>query len=318
MASYKARSGQTFDVLRHRRLPILGAMLLLGLVYAAVPQLGILDTSWSVLLQSDRSTIALAVGFLLVSFAAAASIYHLLTPKKIRYGQTYLVQVAGAFAGKVLPVGLGSISVNYLYLRKRGCNQAAAATVVAVNNLLGFVGHGIWLLILALFFSTQIHVFTKQRPSTWLILGLAAGALVVAAVLLLLRKRFQVLLKGVSKQLRGYRAKPGRLFVALAASMLLTACNIAIVWLSASALHVPLTVVAAAVALTAGVLAQSATPTPGGLGGVEAGLVAGLALSGMKLEHAIMITIMFRLITFWLPLGLGSIALLAAMRQKLL
>lgn len=319
MPSHEPLPSQTFDVLRRRRLPILGTVLLLGLVYVAVPQLGFFDTSWTVLLGSDWRNLALAVGFLLLSFAAAANIYQLLTPKKLRFDQTYLVQIAGAFAGKVLPVGLGSISVNYLYLRKRGCSQPVAATVVAVNNLLGFVGHGIWLLILALFFSTQLHAFTKQQlPNGWLLFGVTVGLGIVAVVLTLFRKRLQMALTGVGRQFRGYRGKPGKLIGALAISMLLTACNIAIVWLSAQALHVPLTVVAAAVALTAGVLAQTATPTPGGLGGVEAGLIAGLVLGGMQLENAIAVTILFRFVTFWLPLGVGSLALLAAMRQKLL
>lgn len=319
MASHKQIPNPTLDTLRRRRLPILGAVLLLGLAYVAVPQLGFFDTSWGVLLGSDWRNFALAVGFLLLSFGAAASIYQLLTPKKLQFGQTYLVQIAGAFAGKVLPVGLGSISVNYLYLRKRGCSQPVAATVVAVNNLLGFVGHGLWLLILALFFSSQLHAFTgRQLANGWLLFGLALGLSIVATGLALLRKRLRGILTGVSKQLRAYRDKPGRLVGALASSMLLTACNITIVWLSALALDVPLTVVGAAVALTAGILAQTATPTPGGLGGVEAGLIAGLVLGGMQVENAIAVTILFRFVTFWLPLAAGSLALLAAMRQKLL
>jgi uncharacterized protein (TIRG00374 family) len=49
----------------------------------------------------------------------------------------------------------------------------------------------------------------------------------------------------------------------------------------------------------------SATPTPGGLGGVEAALVAGLAGIGIHAAHAVPAVIVFRFATFWLPIPIG-------------
>ena len=48
--------------------------------------------------------------------------------------------------------------------------------------------------------------------------------------------------------------------------------------------------------------------TPGGLGFVEAGLTATLNLAGVPAGEALVATLVYRLITFWLPLPIGAIA----------
>ena len=48
--------------------------------------------------------------------------------------------------------------------------------------------------------------------------------------------------------------------------------------------------------------------TPGGLGFVEAGLTATLALAGVDPGAAVLATLVYRLVTFWLPMPLGAVA----------
>jgi uncharacterized protein (TIRG00374 family) len=48
--------------------------------------------------------------------------------------------------------------------------------------------------------------------------------------------------------------------------------------------------------------------TPGGLGFVEAGLAATLALAGVSPADAVVTTLVYRLLTFWLPLPVGAVA----------
>lgn len=48
--------------------------------------------------------------------------------------------------------------------------------------------------------------------------------------------------------------------------------------------------------------------TPGGLGFVEAGLTATLALAGVSAGNALVTTLVYRLLTFWLPLPVGAVA----------
>lgn len=48
--------------------------------------------------------------------------------------------------------------------------------------------------------------------------------------------------------------------------------------------------------------------TPGGLGFVEAGLAATLALAGISTGDALVATLVYRLLTFWLPIPIGGVA----------
>ena len=59
----------------------------------------------------------------------------------------------------------------------------------------------------------------------------------------------------------------------------------------------------AAIALVylAGSTIGQAAPTPGGLGAVEAAYVAGLTAAGLDPGVALSATLLFRLLTFWLP-----------------
>jgi uncharacterized protein (TIRG00374 family) len=47
--------------------------------------------------------------------------------------------------------------------------------------------------------------------------------------------------------------------------------------------------------------------TPGGLGFVEAGLTATLALAGVGAGDAVLATFAYRLFSYWLPLPLGLV-----------
>jgi uncharacterized protein (TIRG00374 family) len=48
--------------------------------------------------------------------------------------------------------------------------------------------------------------------------------------------------------------------------------------------------------------------TPGGLGFVEAGLAAVLALAGVDAAHAVLATLLYRLFSYWLPMPAGLLA----------
>jgi uncharacterized protein (TIRG00374 family) len=55
--------------------------------------------------------------------------------------------------------------------------------------------------------------------------------------------------------------------------------------------------------------------TPGGLGFVEAGLTATLALAGVEAADAVLATLAYRLFSFWLPIPAGAVAAVAHRRR---
>jgi len=64
-------------------------------------------------------------------------------------------------------------------------------------------------------------------------------------------------------------------------------------------------VAAVGVVYFAGAIIGSAVPTPGGLGGVEAALTAGLIAVGVDVSVAVSSVLLFRLCTYWLPIPFG-------------
>jgi uncharacterized protein (TIRG00374 family) len=55
--------------------------------------------------------------------------------------------------------------------------------------------------------------------------------------------------------------------------------------------------------------------TPGGLGFVDAGLVGTLTLAGVAPQDALVATLAYRLVSFWLPIPAGGVAY-AAFRRR--
>lgn len=55
--------------------------------------------------------------------------------------------------------------------------------------------------------------------------------------------------------------------------------------------------------------------TPGGLGFVEAGLAGSLGLAGIDIGDAVLVTLVFRLVSFWLPMPIGLGAALVYRRR---
>jgi uncharacterized membrane protein YbhN (UPF0104 family) len=55
--------------------------------------------------------------------------------------------------------------------------------------------------------------------------------------------------------------------------------------------------------------------TPGGLGFVEAGLVATLGLAGIGTDQALLATLVYRLAAYWLPMPAGAVAYVLAARR---
>jgi undecaprenyl-diphosphatase len=64
-----------------------------------------------------------------------------------------------------------------------------------------------------------------------------------------------------------------------------------------------------------GSMVSSVAPTPGGIGAVEATLIAGLTAAGMDSTTAVAAVILFRLATFWIPLVPGYGALVIMQRS---
>jgi uncharacterized protein (TIRG00374 family) len=290
-------------------------VVILGLLIIA-PQLRVFHASLRQLQDVDRLQLLLAVVATGLTFVAGALVYKILAFKHLSYSRTLVAQVAANFINRLLPAGIGGIGVNYRYLRRQKHSSVQAASVVAVNNSLGLLGHLTLILVLVTAFhahTVPIHVSATVKTG---LLVMVVLILLVVMVFPKLRLRFQVSLAAFGKQLSGFRTRLPALSAALLVQICLTLCNITAFWLCVLAVHVSLSFVAALLVFSFGFGVGAATPTPGGLGGVEAGLVAGLVTYHVASPTAIAAVLVYRLVSYWLPLLVSGLFFVYASRQK--
>ena len=107
--------------------------------------------------------------------------------------------------------------------------------------------------------------------------------------------------RSAAGSLRQAAASPVKLGLLFGGSALITLAYIAALDASVQAFGAgPGLIVLGAVYLGAAALAAAA-PTPGGLGAIEAALVAGLTGVGMQPGPAVSAVLLYRLATYWLP-----------------
>jgi undecaprenyl-diphosphatase len=114
-------------------------------------------------------------------------------------------------------------------------------------------------------------------------------------------------LRQVYPQLRALQAQPARALRLLGASGGITAAYVLALVAAVEAVGGAPLVPVVAVYLGASAVAAAA-PTPGGLGAIEAGLVAGLTSVGMQPAEAVTAVLIFRLVTYWGPVLPGAAA----------
>jgi uncharacterized membrane protein YbhN (UPF0104 family) len=305
---------------RFNRRYLLSVAILALAIYVLLPQFGDFRSSWHLLSHPVASWTGLAVLLTALTYLSAAATYCLLAFKPLVYKDTVVVELGAMFINRLLPGGIGALGANYAYLRKKAHSQAQAATVVAVNNLLGFIGHNL-LIFVTLLVAGSSAVMIEHNGSGFsgnLKYALLAGLVLLATALLIGRRKVLRALNDLRKQFMDYRHRPLRLGLALLSSMSLTLGNILCLYACAMAIGVHLTFAVAAVIFTFGISAGTVTPTPGGLGGFEAGLVAGLTAYHVAGPRALAIALLYRLISYWLALAVGAVALISAQRRQLL
>jgi len=232
--------------------------------------------------------------------------------ERLRFTRTLLAQVACSFVTLVTPAAVGGAALNVRYLRRAGVAPADAVASVGVMQVIAFALHMIWLVIFAALTGTLKHAL---RPPGWTYIALAVLAAVILAALAvpagrrLLLSRLASTVSQAIPRLLEIAQRPAKLTEGIGGALLVTAAYIGCLDVSVRAFGGSLPLVAVGVVYLTGNAVGSAVPTPGGLGAVEAALLAGLTAAGLHSAAAISAVLLFRLVTFWLPVPLGWAAL---------
>jgi undecaprenyl-diphosphatase len=250
------------------------------------------------------------------TFCIAAGIYCVLALHRLRYWQTVLVEVATAFVNRLLPSGIGGLGIHGVYLFKQKHTGAEATVVVSVNNLLGMGAHLLLLAGAVTYNLAVLHRFTAGSFRLDWRIGVAVGLLAgVVFAVSPLRGRTASFVRHMLVSVR--KISMHKIVTALLLAMLLTVVYTLVLVCTARSLGLQLSVLQVFVVFSIGMLTSTVTPTPGGLVGAEAGLFAGFVAYGVASPTAGAAVLLYRLVTYWLPLLPGAFALLLARRRRL-
>jgi len=152
-----------------------------------------------------------------------------------------------------------------------------------------------------------------------------AGLVVVAlalfaipAVRRVLRARVSPIFGQVLPRLLEVAQHPRKLALGIGGALLLSLCYILCLAACVAAFGRSVPIASIGVVYLTGSAIGSLLPTPGGLGGVEAALTAGLTAAGIPGAVAVSAVLLFRLLTFWLPVPFGWAALSYLEREQAL
>lgn len=305
---------------RVRPMTILGLAGGLFAVHLLLPQVGELHRT---LVAVERAHVLWLVAALVTSagtyVAAAVAQLGTVLPT-LSFGRTLWVQVATSFVNRVTPAGLGGVGVSISYLERSGLPGPDAVAASAANTLAGAIVHGALLLALGVAVGRRAMP-AVHLPSGWILLVAVVVVLVLAGFALGTPMGRARLLAPIDRSLHTLGRlvrRPLRALEIFGGSFGITALYIGALLFSLRAFgeHLPPASVALAY-LGASALAAAA-PTPGGLGVVEAGLVAALTALGGQAAPSIAGVLAFRLATFWLPIAPGWVAFRALRRRHVI
>jgi uncharacterized membrane protein YbhN (UPF0104 family) len=289
-------------------------IIFLLLLYVVVPRIGNASDSISALGQADWRLVGLAAVLVVATYAVASCTYQLLAIKPLHFQRTLAVQAASAFANRVLPAGIGGLTLNVQYLRRSRHTLPQAVAVASTNNILGLIGH-VFVLAVMLVVSGGQAVGQSAGPqlsAAWYVIGAIVVFVVVALFAIRkVRRPLGDLIVRTVRALLVYKKHPAKIAGALCCSILLTLSYVAVFYVCAQAIGATLSPMQSLIVFTVGMAIGTATPTPGGLGGIEAGLVAGSVACGETASTALAAALLYRLLTYWLPLLPGFLTLLA-------
>jgi glycosyltransferase 2 family protein len=303
-----------------------GVITLVAAVFAAYILLGEFNQRHfiPVLQHAEWSWVLVALALSAITYLAAAFSLTGFVLEKLHFVTTVLVQLAGNFVTLVTPAAVGGVALNIRYLHKAKVAPADAASSVGVSQVFAFVLHMILLVIFVLLTGGSSSRSIRPPPS-WSYVALAVvGALALAVFALpagrrLIRSRVAPALGQVIPRLLDIAQRPAKLAEGIGGALTLTLSYIVCLYVCVLAVGEHAQFFAVGVVFLTGSAIASVVPTPGGIGVAETALSAGLgAVAHVPTAAALSAVLLFRLITFYVPAGLGWFTLNYLQRRDVL
>jgi len=286
---------------------IISVVVIALVLWVFIPQLSNLKESLKALEGANKTLLALAVLVFIAGFPIVAYKYCIITPIKLKYWLTLKVQIASAFISKLLPMSIGSLTVSTYYLTYATKSVTLAGSTMALNAATSTTAFVI-IIAFALIgnLNTLTHASTSASNINWKLIVFIL--LVVAFILwrLIHSKKYIDRIKKGSLELwqnfKNYKNQPWKVVGGIVFNGLGSLTGITTLFICCHAVGLNVNYAQAILTYTLGNIVGSLVPTPGGLGGAEAGLYGGLVFFGYNADQSLIAVLIYRLISYWLPI----------------
>jgi uncharacterized membrane protein YbhN (UPF0104 family) len=297
------------------------ALLLVVSLVLLAPTFADMSTTWERLRDGSHGWLALAFLFAVLSFAGHVILFAGVAGRggQSRIGLRAGLQInlaANAATRLFASAGAGGIALTAWAMRRTGMERAdVAARLVAFHVLL----YGVYMAVLLL---GGLGLYSGVLPGGGsfaitvvpAILGGSAIALVAAAQFIAPGEgRVRRLVGPVARGVRDARDLLHAGNPALLGALMWWGFQVAVLWACFEAFGDAPSAAVLAVAFFVGMLANL-LPLPGGVGGVDGGMVGALIAFGVEPELALLAVLGYRGFVFWLPIVPGAIAYLTLRR----
>ena len=270
---------------------------------------GLPAPSWPLIV---AAVVATATSYLCSAAALCAA-----AGRRLPIRRTVLVQLAAAAANRFTPGGIGGVAVNGRYLTTQGMSAGEASAAITLTAVMHIVVAIVGFLAFAPAVTRLAWVRSLSGLRRWglpwvLVAVLSVAVLAGLGIRALGRRRrgraAAFLADGLAAVATAAR-HPWRLGALLATTAAVKVGNLVALLCAICAFDGDIPDWRVATVYLVGVPAAEAVPTPGGLGTVDAALVAGFSgVGGGTAAAVVAAVVVFRLLTFWAPIVPGAIA----------
>ena len=307
-------------------------LLCLAFLYYVLPKLTGLGTTVHRIEQGDTWWIAVGVAFEVLSFGGYVVLFQTVfvrEPGPLGWRESYEITMAGVVATRLFATaGAGGVALTAWALRRSGMEPRLVACRMVAFIVLLYSVYAASLLLDGLGLGLGVLPGGGAFAITIIPALVAAFLIVVACAVALLpgdvERRLHARATGSGRM--AYWVAKASTVPALAASGIRTAIelirarepgvlgalawwgfDICVLWAMFHAFGTPPPFTVIWMAYFVGMLGNL-LPLPGGLGGVEGGMIGAFAAFGVNLDLAVLAVLSYRAVAFWLPTVPGAIA----------
>ncbi|MFM7062601.1 MAG: YbhN family protein [Actinomycetes bacterium] len=235
--------------------------------------------------------------------------------------RTVQLELAEAVTLVVTPMSSGSLTLSMRYLERIGMDSSSAAGASGLSTFVTSVVSALTLPVAAAVAAGTLDTQSLEQevPSGFWEVLLAVVALAAVVTLVVraptLRRSARRWAVQAGHYVRRVVASPTTGLAVAAGELVAVAGQVACAALLLRAVGAPVHLAALVVVTQLAGAASNVVPVPGGLGAPDAILIAGVTSTGVPHGSAVVAALLYRMVTYWLPMVPGVAALYDLFRR---